>query len=157
MDLLPTMFVMSCNRLQQFTELKLLVVMKQVLRCTCVKSVVTPLRTAAPTCTILHQWDYWSDYHHNRLCLLSSSSQLVKHPGETLIAKTLTASSWLWGKHIVTTHKLQCSAHGGREWSGPTTTLNIATTSLQWTTSIAVAFSRLFYPNCSVGLQWTNG
>lgn len=25
----------------------------------------------------------------------------------------------------------QCSAHSGREWSGPTTTLNIATTSLQ--------------------------
>ena len=29
------MFVMSCNRLQQYTGLKLLVVMRQVLHCSC--------------------------------------------------------------------------------------------------------------------------
>ena len=45
MDLLLAMFVMSCNRLQQYTVLKLLVVTRQVLRCTCSFN------------TILHQED----------------------------------------------------------------------------------------------------
>ena len=48
--------VPACNHLQQYTELKLLVVMRQVLHC---------IHTCSSN-PILHQRDQQGDYYHNR-------------------------------------------------------------------------------------------
>ena len=85
MDLLPAMFVISCNRLQQYTELKLLVVMRQVLHCIHIP--------AAPTRYFINEISRVTTTKIDLSRLLSSSSQLVKRPGETLIARTLAAYS----------------------------------------------------------------
>ena len=81
MDLLPVMFVMSCNCLQQYTELKLLVVMRQVLRCTCSFN------------PILHQRDQQGDYLHNRSpcsrAPLSWSNVQGRHSQQRLLPLTV--------------------------------------------------------------------